>query len=161
MTMRLPAYRTNLTADETKKLEQIIRKSTAPQHLVRRARIILMANGEEKSNKVIAEKLGITSSKVSIWTKRWTDRAEDTVEERLSDLPRSGAPCQITPEQWCKIMAVCCTPPEEYDYPMTHWTGKELANEVIKQGIVESISVSHLNDFLKKQNYNHTVLAIG
>ena len=86
--MRRPTYRTSLTADETKQLEQLIRKSTAPQHLVRRAKIILMANGEGKSNQVIAEELGITSSKVSLWTKRWIDRAGDSLEERLSDLAR-------------------------------------------------------------------------
>jgi putative transposase len=68
-------------------------------------------------------------------------------EERLSDLPRPGSPCKITPEQWCKIMAVCFTAPQEYGYPITHWSGHELVKEVVKQGIVESISVSHLNDF--------------
>ncbi|WP_286019190.1 hypothetical protein, partial [Candidatus Venteria ishoeyi] len=60
-----------------------------------------------------------------------------------------------------QIMAICCRPPREYGYPITHWTGTELAKEVIKQGIIETISVSHLNDFLKKQNYNRTAPATG
>lgn len=115
--------------------------------MVKRAKIILAADEEGKSNKEIAEMLGTTLANVSIWTKRWIDRARDFVEERLSDLPRTGAPCKISAEQWCQIMAVCCRAPQEYGYPMTHWTNRELAKEVVKQGIVEPISPSHLHDF--------------
>lgn len=111
--MRPQEYRINLTAYETSQLEQLIRQSTAPQNLVKRAKIILMANGEGQSNKEISEILGTTLAKVTMWTKRWIDRALDSIEERLSDLPRPGSPGKITPEQWCQIMAVCCTPPQE------------------------------------------------
>ena len=159
--MRPAEYRINLTAHETKRLKPLIRKLTAAQTLVKRAKIILMAKGEGKSNKEIAERLGTTLSNVTIWTKRWIDRTLDSIEERLSELPRSGSPEKISPEQWCQIMAVCCTSPEEYDYPMSHWSGPKLAVEVVKPGIIESISVSHLNDLLKKRNYNRTALAIG
>ena len=159
--MRPAAYRINLTAHEVRQLEQMIRKSTAPQHLVKRAKIILMANEEGKSNKEIAARVGTTLGKVTKWTRRWIEKALDPVKERLSDLRRSGSPVKIKAEQWCQIIAVCCSPPKEYGYPMSHWTGAELAKEVIKQGIVGSISVSHLNDFLKKHNYNRTVVAIG
>ena len=159
--MRPPEYRINLTAHETNRLEQLIRKSTAPQNQVKRAKIILMADGEGQSNLVIAERLDTTLANVTTWTKRWIDRALDSIEERLSDLPRPGSPGKITPEQWCQIMAVCCTHPKEYGYPISHWSGPELAREVIRQGIVESISVSHLNDFLKKQNYSRIVCGIG
>lgn len=159
--MALPKYKINLTGYEIRQLKQLIRKSTAGQHLVKRAKIILMVNEEGKSNTNVAQDLSTTPANVTMWTKRWIDRAMDPVEERLSDLPRPGSPSTITPEQWCQIMAVCCTPPEEYAIPISHWTGPELAKEVVKQGIVDSISVSHLNDFLKKQNYNRTALAIG
>lgn len=159
--MRPPEYRVNLTAHETNRLEQFIRKPTAPQNLVKRAKIILMADGEGKSNKEISEMPGITLSKVSIWTKRRIERTLDPVGQRLSDRPRSGSPGKITPEQWCQIMSVCCTPPKEYGYPLSHRTGPELAKEVVNQGIVEAVSVSHLNDFLKKQNYSRTAPATG
>ncbi len=120
-----------------------------------------MANGEGKSNQEIAGILGTTLANVTTWTKRWLDRTVDSIEERLSDLPRPSSPSKITPEQWCQIMAVCCTPPQEYGYPISHWTGPELAKEVVKQGLVESLSVSHLNDFLKKHHCNRIVLATG
>lgn len=46
--IRPAEYRINLTAQEANRLEQLIHKSTAPQNLVKRARIILMADGEGK-----------------------------------------------------------------------------------------------------------------
>ena len=159
--MKSAGYRINLTDSEIDQLKQLIRKSTAPQDLVKRAKIILMANEEHQSNRTISERIGTTVANVTKWTKRWINRALEPVKERLSDLPRSGSPCRITPEQWCQIIAVACTPPAEYDRPITHWSGSELADEVIKQGIVESISKSHLNDFLKKQTYSRTALVTG
>ncbi|VAW48209.1 hypothetical protein MNBD_GAMMA04-1023, partial [hydrothermal vent metagenome] len=154
-------YRINLTGKECSVLEQLVRTQTTPQNKVRRAKIILLANEECMNNKQIAEKLSIDSSDVTVWTKRWIERAGDEIEERVSDLPRSGAPSRITPEQWCQIMALACEPPENYQLPITHWSHKELAREVVKQGIVETISATHLGDFLKKQTYSHTAVAIG
>ncbi len=67
----------------------------------------------------------------------------------LSDQPRSGTPGKFTAEQICQIVAMACEKPEEYDRPVTHWTPVELADEAIKQGIVESISARHAGRFLK------------
>jgi putative transposase len=113
-----------------------------------------LANEEAKTNKDIAKHLGINLCDVTRWTKRWIDRAMESVEERLSDLPRSGAPDRITAEQWCQIMALACEPPEEHGLPITHWTHKELAQEAVKQGIVEAISPSHVGNVLKKKTCN-------
>ena len=147
--MRRHAYRINLTANEKNQLEQRIRKQTASQNIVKRAKIILLSNEGKKMNKEISKILGIAASKITVWTKRWIDRTLDPVEERLSDLPRSGSPSRVTQEQWCQIMALACKPPENYGYPITNWTHRELIKEVIKQGIVDNISISHVGNFLK------------
>jgi putative transposase len=89
---------------------------------------------------------------VTRWTKRWMERAEDAVERRLIDAPRAGAPDRITAEQWCQILAVACEPPEDHGVPITHWSHKELAQEVVKQDIVDRISSSHLGTILKKRS---------
>lgn len=150
--MRPPKYRINLTGKEKSRLEQLIRKQTTPQNKVKRAKILLLANEENKTNQHISDELKIGLSDVTKWTKRWIERASDTIEERISDLPRSGAPCRITPEQWCQIMALACEPPESFNIPMTHWSHKELAKEVIKQGIVPTLSATHLGVFLKNRH---------
>ena len=65
------------------------------------------------------------------------------------DEERSGRPNTFTSEQLCQIIAVACQSPEELGRPVTHWTPQELALEVVKQSIVESISVRHIGRFLK------------
>jgi transposase len=129
-------YHINLTVYERLELEKII----------------LLANGECMSNKDIATELGIYSADITQWTKRWIARSQDTVIQRLSDLPRSGAPDTFSPEQICQLVALACEKPEAYGYPISHWTQKELANEMMKQGIVASISQSQICRILQKLN---------
>ena len=131
-------------------LRQLTRKHTAKQSIVKRATIILMADAGEM-NQDIAAQLGVRSHVVTTWTKRWLEKSEEPVEQRLADLPRPGAPDTFTPEQLCQIIALACESPQEYDRPITHWTQRELAAEAIKQGIVESISSHHLGRLLKKR----------
>ena len=152
-------YRINLTEQEREVLRQLTRKHTAKQRTVRRARIILMADAGER-NQDIAAQLGVKRHVVTTWTKRWLEKSEEPVEQRLADLPRPGAPDTFTPEQLCQLVALACESPQAYDRPMTHWTQRELAAEAIKQGIVESISSHHLGRLLKKRlaTTSHPVL---
>ena len=150
--MRPTRYRINLTGSEQAELEQIIRQHTTPQNEARRAGIILLANEECCTNREIAKQLGINSCDITRWTKRWVDLAMEPVRKRLSDAPRTGAPDRITAEQWCNIMALACEPPESFGIPITNWTHKELAKEVVRQGIVENVSSSHLGTVLKKRS---------
>ena len=145
-------YRINLTVYERLELEKIIKRHTTEQQIAKRAKIILLANGECMSNKDIATELGLYSADITQWTKRWIDRSQDTVIQRLSDLPRSGAPDTFSPEQICQLVALVCEKPEAYGYPISHWTQKELANEMMKQGLVESISQSQICRILQKLN---------
>lgn len=159
--MRPVSYKITLSEQERLFLEQLVRRQTSPQNEVKRAKIILLASKDGMNNKQIAEKLATNPSEITRWTKRWVERLDDEIEKRISDLPRSGTPSRIAPEQWCRIMALACEPPEDYKIPITHWSHKELAKEVINQGIVITISASHLGSFLKKQTYNRTAVVTG
>src|SRR5215207_6161743 len=70
------------------------------------------------------------------------------VEEVLVDEPRSGKPATFTPEQICRIVALACEDPRDCGRPVTHWSTTELADEVLKQGIVRSISARSVGRFL-------------
>ena len=72
-----------------------------------------------------------------------------SIESILADAPRSGAPPTFTAEQIVQIVAVSCENPEQSGRPVTHWTPGELANEVVKRGIVKSISPRQVGRFLK------------
>jgi len=153
----------NLTKRQKEELAIVVRGTKTPHMQVIRANIILQANGKGR-NAHIAEDVGCHIDTVRIWRGRWakakdvlTDAEQEMevkeyrqlVRNVLTDNPRSGSPGKFSAEQLCQIIAVACQLPEEVDCPVTHWTPRELSNEVVKQGIVESISVRHIGRFLK------------
>lgn len=72
-----------------------------------------------------------------------------SIEDRLQDAPRPGAPARITADQRCQIETLACKKPEESDPPITHWTAREIADELKKRKIVENISPRHAARLLK------------
>jgi hypothetical protein len=70
--------------------------------------------------------------------------------ERLADLPRPGAPAGISASQRCQIEALACEKPEGSERPISHWTGREIADELIKRNIVDHISPRHAGRLLKR-----------
>jgi putative transposase len=76
------------------------------------------------------------------------------VAQRLADLPRPGRPSQITAEQICQVMALACEQPQER--PISQWTGREIAEEVMARGIIEQISPRHASRLLKKGTSSRT-----
>ena len=144
----------DLTMDERRDLTALVRRHTAPQQLVLRARIILLA-ADGLNNSQIARTLGLEADTVRLWRQRWqtwqavalTDRS---VAERLTDAPRSGCPARITPEQVCRIVALACEAPSAAGRPISQWTGREIAAEIVSRGIVPTISGRHAARLLKR-----------
>lgn len=146
-----------LRSEEREALDRLVRRHNSAQKLVRRAQVVLGADAGEPYQQ-LAARLGIQPKVVTTWVKRWGETAEQelSVEERLSDLERPGAPDTFTPEQLCQLVALACESPEVYGRPMTHWTPRELAEEAMKQGIVSSISVRHTGRLLNaRELYPH------
>ncbi len=140
-----------MTNQEKETLNKLIAKHKTSQAKALRARIILQFY-EGKTINAIATTLGVVYNTVLKWTKRWKEYTKRSVEERLEDLPRAGCPDKFSPEQVCKVIATCCENPAEYGRPITHWTQRELVDEVIKQKIVESISTSEIGRILKEND---------
>lgn len=135
------------------KLETVVNRHHIGQQIALRARIILAA-AKGKSNCQIARELQVSRQMVRLWRERWLQLqaiplSELSVEERLEDLPRPGAPARITAEQRCQIEALACEKPEASARPISQWTGREIADELIKRGIVEQISARHAGRLLK------------
>ena len=137
-----------LTDEERKELEALVRAGKTPQRIVFRARIILTL-AEVRNVTDAAEQLRTRRETARIWRRYWSERAGLPTRERLEDAERPGTPPTITSEQWCKILALACEPPEQSGRPITHWTPRELAEEAIKREIVTSISTRHVGRFLK------------
>src|SRR4051812_3626217 len=158
------AAKTTITERQQEILHAFSRSVTAASRLRQRATIILLAF-EGLRNEEIAPRVGLTRRQVGRWRRRWADawnrlvaleccesRADlrRAIEAILSDEPRPGAPGKFTPEQVTQILAVACEPPERSDRPITHWTTQELTEEVIRRGIVESISPAQVYRYLRE-----------
>jgi putative transposase len=85
-----------------------------------------------------------------LWRNRWLELSTKDIPvlERLVDAPRPGGPATFSLEQILQLFAIACEKPEIYGRPISHWTARELADEMIKQGIVERISPRHVGRLL-------------
>ena len=142
----------SLSEIERTALERLIRRHTTAQQVALRGRIILEANAG-KNNSQIARELGVSVETVRAWRKRWLALqnialADLSVQERLRDVARPGRRSQITAEQICQVMAMACEQPK--DRPISQWTGREIADEVMRRGIIQQISPRHAARLLKK-----------
>lgn len=137
-----------VTDRERSQLETMERKSTCPQQLAIRARIILLA-ADDVGVRETAAKLEVSRSTVQAWRRRWAENPDARVAERLSDAPRPGTPPTFTAEQICAIIAVACEDPRESGREITHWSQREVADEAIKRGIVPSISSRSVGRYFK------------
>ena len=142
-------------SDEARQgLEKLVRRHSTPQQVAVRGRIILAA-ADGQNNSQIAKKLEVSAPTARLWRNRWLilqpiSLDDLSIEERLEDLPRPGAPLEITAEQRCQIEAMACEDPEDSERPISHWTAREIADEIVRRGIVDSISPRHAARLLKR-----------
>jgi putative transposase len=146
-------------------LQQLLRRQTSTQRLVRRVHIILAA-ADGRNNEQVAKRLGLHRESVRHWRERWLSAASglaavearesddkplvEAIEAVLTDAYRSGAPSCFSAEQIVQLIAVACEDPQASGLPITHWTPQELADEVVKRDIVEHISARSAGRFLKR-----------
>ena len=143
-----------LSPPEHQGLEILVRRHSTPQQLARRGRIILSA-AAGLNNSQIAHEVGLAVATVRFWRNRWLGLQAASLEdlslaERLRDAPRPGTPARITPEQVCQIVALACEAPSQRGRPISQWTSREVADEIVQQGIVERISPRHAARLLER-----------
>ncbi len=154
-----------LSEKEQKELEQFTKRHRSEQQQAQRARMVLAA-AQGHSNVSIARELQVSVDTVRLWRDRWVglqgiDWEALSVAERLQDAPRPGAPPKFTEEQRCQMAAFACETPMRAGRPISQWTGREIADELKKRGIVEQISPRQASYLLKKGGFNRTVSGIG
>jgi len=150
----------NLSEAERQGLEKLVKAHSTPQQIVVRARIILTAS-QGLNNEQVGRALDVGVDMVRYWRQRWLagqaiPLTELSVAERLHDLPRAGKPSAITADQLCQIMALACEKPEQSARPISQWSGREIADEIMKRGIVAQISPRHAGRLLKRGILSHT-----
>jgi putative transposase len=145
-------------------LQRLRSRQTACQRLVRRVSILLTL-AADPCIEAAAKLLRLTRLTVRQWRDRWLEAATELdkaegrlrcdqqlssfIQEILDDIPRPGVPATFGPEQIVGIVAVACELPEKSGRPISHWTSRELADEVVKRRIVPRISPRSVGRFLK------------
>ena len=143
-------------------LRAVKNSRTASVREVQRATIVLLAFAG-MVNEEIAECVRLERHQVGHWRVVWAkafprlilvECQESPAALRkvilavLADAPRPGCPGKFTAEQLAQIIAVACEPPAKSERPINHWTARELADEVVKRKIVDSISATHVGRIL-------------
>ena len=153
--MPIPKAQVVILSDaERQGLEKLTRRHQVGQQIAMRARIVLAA-ADGLKNKEIVAKYQVTADTVRLWRNRWVKLQDISLEDlgledRLQDAPRPGAPARITADQRCQIAALACEKPEKAGRPITQWSAREIADELLKREVVTEISPRHAARLLKR-----------
>jgi len=118
--MAKPLPPIHLSDEEKKALKCIINKRTSQQGMVKRARIVLLAD-QMKSTEEIMFKLSASKATVIKWRRNFIQKRLDG----LKDEPRSGRTPLYDQEAIAKVISKTLKQPEN----MTHWSTRKMAKE--------------------------------
>jgi transposase len=140
-----------LDAEEFEDLMRLRSSTRAEQRLVQRAGIILEAAAGGTAEQ-IGVRAGVCTKSVYKWTARYCQRREAEpkagVRNWLADADRVGTPGNIEPEVWVDLLALVTSEPRDSGRPITHWTHRELADELVVRRRVQSIAHTSVGRFL-------------
>ena len=137
-----------LSETERTDLHALLNRHSTAQPMALRGRIILLADAG-KNHREIARALNISRDMARLWRHRWLQSPTNRpVADRLADAERPGGPATFTLEQTLQLFALACENPADSRRPISHWTPRELADEMVKRGWVEKISPRHVGRLL-------------
>jgi transposase len=148
-------YHVNLTNEEKKRLKGFLRSKKHSMESKTRAKILLNldeSNGNELSVlREIASHHGV--SDITLWKvrKKYVEQGLDAaLERRKRKTP--PVPAKVTGEVEAHIIATCCSAPPE---GRCRWSMKMIADKIVLDGVVDSISDETVRTVLKKRNLSH------
>lgn len=134
-----------LTRKDRKIIQGLLHSGSHPARVLKRANILLKANSGMKDVD-IAEHLDCSFVHVATIRQRYCTQG---LQRALYDAPRSGKPSTFTGKDEAKIVALACS---QSPGGTSRWTLKLLAEEAVKQKIVEVISPQTVWLMLERQN---------
>jgi hypothetical protein len=150
MTSTPNLYAVHLDAEQRISLEDIARDGRAPARKVRLARVLLLSDrdrpGGRWTDPRIAEALGMHVNTVARVRRRFVVEGERPALERA---PRATPPVppKIDGTVEAHLIAICTGPPPE---GRARWTMELIAGEVVRSGLVTSLSGEAVRLALKK-----------
>ena len=126
-------YRVTLTVDERAQLATLVRGGKAPVRRIKRAQILLGADGG-MTDEAIAGSVSVGTATVYRTKRRFVDEG---LEQALSEEPRPGAERKLSPTQEAMLVATACT---KAPAGRARWTLSLLAGEMVRLTNHSSIS---------------------
>jgi transposase len=138
-----------LTENERRELEQLIRQDQSSVCVQRRARILLLSDRNQTEPPGTGDTVrAVMCSAGTVINVKKRYLAEG-LQAALHDKPRPGAKPKITGEVEAHLIALACSdPPAGRD----RWTLRLLADQLVELELVESISHVAVGEVLKKTN---------
>jgi transposase len=127
MALKGVGRRVEVSAEDRRELERIVRAASSEVRMVERARIVLAAS-EGLTTAQIAQRVGCAERTVKKWRPRYARHGL----EGLRDAPRSGAPLTHGPKTRALLIAKACTRPDPTaeGARRERWTYEQLGAEV-------------------------------
>ena len=148
----------SLTDPQRTELNQLTRSGTVAARTLTRARVLLLADrsqGEKRTNKAVAEAVGVHPVTVCLLLHRFE---AEGLEATLYDKPRPGQKPKITGDIEAQLVMLCCSDPPE---GAARWTLRLLANKIVADGHLESLSHVAVGERLKKMTLNPGRSSLG
>jgi len=142
-------YRVDLTDEERKQLEDLVRKGKGPAYRIRHAYILLNSdiNKLNKSDQEIADYLHCHLQTVYNIRKRFVEEGLETALER-KQRETPPTPNILDGEKEAKLITLACSKPPD---GRGCWTLRLLSDKLIQLEIVETISPNTVGRALKKR----------
>ena len=132
-----------LTEAERQKLQELVRKGENKARVITRARILLLSD-QGRDDQQVADALQIGRATVERIRRR---AVRESVETAIVDRPRPGSVRKLNAKQEAQLVAIACSDPPP---GRKRWTIRLLVTEVMKQGVVDSISFETVRRVVKK-----------
>jgi len=132
-----------LTETERQKLQELVRKGENKARVLTRARLLLLSD-QGWDDQQVADALQIGHATVERIRRR---AVRESVEAALVDRPRPGSERKLNAKQEAQLVAIACSDPPP---GRKRWTIRLLVEEVMKQGVVDTISFETVRRVVKK-----------
>lgn len=141
-------YLVNLSDEEVKELETLLRTGKHAARKQTRARILLQVH-EGQTDQAIAQNLRVNVSTVERTREKYV--FADSLETALNDRPQPAKARKLDANAEAFLIATACS-----DAPdgRAEWTMQLLADRLVEVGMVESVSDETVRQTLKKTTSN-------
>ena len=145
-------YIVRLTAAERDRLDALVKKGKRQAYVIKHAHILLLvdADGPKSTDESVAKVLRCHIKTVRNVRQRFVEQGLEAALERKKQEKPSRA-FKLDGEKEARLLAIACSKPPA---GKSRWSLQMLADELVSQEIVASISDQTVRRALKKMNFD-------